>query len=179
MFPFLRGHGHGFQCPPLSSIADVHRRADESRLPCLAFTSTRIAQSGGVSTPRSAQHIASIHLRPTETGFSFLLLQQRPTCHLQQALRCRGIRIPAKVSLPPARPGPPTRFYGAAQAVALAARASGTPFDPRSLDLPSIGTLVGFYHACLGFPVKQTWLDGFSPMTLAAFLSGLDQVTSM
>jgi hypothetical protein len=27
----------------------------------------------------------------------------------------------------------------------LAARASGTPFDPRSLDLPSIG--------------KQTWLD--------------------
>jgi hypothetical protein len=41
----------------------------------------------------------------------------------------------------------------------LAARASGTPFDPRSLDLPSIGTLVGFYHACLGFSVKQTWLD--------------------
>jgi hypothetical protein len=50
-------------------------------------------------------------------------------------------------------------IYGAAQAVALAARASGTPFDPRSLDLPSIGTLVGFYQACLGFPVKQTWLD--------------------
>jgi hypothetical protein len=50
-------------------------------------------------------------------------------------------------------------LYGAAQAVALAARASGTPFDPRSLDLPSIGALVGFYHACLGFPVKQTWLD--------------------
>jgi hypothetical protein len=50
-------------------------------------------------------------------------------------------------------------LYGAAQAVALAARAAGTPFDPRSLDLPSIGALVGFYHACLGFPVKQTWLD--------------------
>jgi hypothetical protein len=50
-------------------------------------------------------------------------------------------------------------LYGATQAVALAARAAGTPFDPRSLDLPSIGTLVGFYHACLGFPVKQTWLD--------------------
>jgi hypothetical protein len=49
-------------------------------------------------------------------------------------------------------------LYGAAQAVALAARAAGTPFDPRSLDLPSIGALVGFYHACLGFPVKQTWL---------------------
>ena len=50
-------------------------------------------------------------------------------------------------------------IYGAAQAVALAARAAGTPFDPRSLDLPSIGSLVGFYHACLRFPVKQTWLD--------------------
>ena len=50
-------------------------------------------------------------------------------------------------------------IYGAAQAVALAARAAGTPFDPGSLDLPSIGALVGFYHACLGFPVKQTWLD--------------------
>ncbi len=50
-------------------------------------------------------------------------------------------------------------LYDAAQAVALAARAAGTPFDPRSLDLPSIGALVGFYHACLGFPVKQTWLD--------------------
>jgi hypothetical protein len=50
-------------------------------------------------------------------------------------------------------------LYGAAQAVALATRATGTPFDPRSLDLPSIGALVGFYHACLGFPVKKTWLD--------------------
>ena len=49
--------------------------------------------------------------------------------------------------------------YGAAQAVALAARAAGTPFNPQSLDLPNIGALVGFYHACLGFPVKQTWLD--------------------
>jgi hypothetical protein len=25
--------------------------------------------------------------------------------------------------------------------------------------LPSIGALVGFYHARLGFPVKETWLD--------------------
>ncbi len=33
------------------------------------------------------------------------------------------------------------------------------PLDPHSLDLPSIGALLGFYHACLGFPVKQTWLD--------------------
>jgi hypothetical protein len=30
-------------------------------------------------------------------------------------------------------------LYSAAQAVALAAQATGTPFDPRSLDLPSIG----------------------------------------
>ena len=50
-------------------------------------------------------------------------------------------------------------IYGVAQAVTLIARAAGTPFDPRSLDLPSIGSLVGFYHACLDFPVKQTWLD--------------------
>jgi hypothetical protein len=49
--------------------------------------------------------------------------------------------------------------YGAAQALALAARSSTTPFDPRSLDLPSVGALVGFYHAYLGFPVKQTWLE--------------------
>jgi hypothetical protein len=49
--------------------------------------------------------------------------------------------------------------YGVAQALALAARSSTTPFNPRSLDLPSVGTLVGFYHACLGFPVKQTWLE--------------------
>ncbi len=50
-------------------------------------------------------------------------------------------------------------LYGAAQAVALATRATGTPFYPCSLDLPIISALVGFYHACLGFPVKQTWLD--------------------
>ncbi len=49
--------------------------------------------------------------------------------------------------------------YGAAQTLALAARSSTTPFDPRSLDFPSVSVLVGFYHACLGFPIKQTWLD--------------------
>jgi hypothetical protein len=47
-------------------------------------------------------------------------------------------------------------IYGAAQAVASASRATGTPFNPQSLDLPSIGALVGFYHACLGFSAKQT-----------------------
>jgi hypothetical protein len=43
--------------------------------------------------------------------------------------------------------------------MAMAAPASSTAFNPRSMDLPSIGALVGFYHACLGFPVKQTWLE--------------------
>jgi hypothetical protein len=51
----------------------------------------------------------------------------------------------------------------------LAARAAGTPFDPRSLDLPSIGALVGFYHACLGFPVKQTWLDSIKASNCDTF----------
>jgi hypothetical protein len=49
--------------------------------------------------------------------------------------------------------------YGSAQALALAARSTTTSFDPCSLNLPSVGVLVGSYHACLGFPVKQTWLD--------------------
>jgi len=32
-------------------------------------------------------------------------------------------------------------------------------FDPRWIDLPSIPALVAFYHTCLGFPVKDSWLD--------------------
>jgi hypothetical protein len=60
-------------------------------------------------------------------------------------------------------------LYGAAQAVALATRAAGTPFDPCSLDLSSIGALVGFYHACLGFPVKQTWLDAIKASNCNTF----------
>jgi hypothetical protein len=51
-------------------------------------------------------------------------------------------------------------MYGMAQAMVLAAQSFNTLFlDPQSLNLPSMGMLVGFYHACLGFPVKQTWLD--------------------
>jgi hypothetical protein len=50
-------------------------------------------------------------------------------------------------------------LYRAAQAMAMAAQASSTAFNPRSMVLPSIGALVGLYHACLGFPVKQTWLE--------------------
>jgi hypothetical protein len=52
-----------------------------------------------------------------------------------------------------------TYLHGPVQALALAARVSRIPFDPRSLDLPSIRALLSFYRACLGFPVKQTWLD--------------------
>ncbi len=44
-------------------------------------------------------------------------------------------------------------LYGVAQAIAMAAQSSITTFNPGSLDLPSIGALVGFYHA------KQTWLE--------------------
>jgi hypothetical protein len=52
-----------------------------------------------------------------------------------------------------------TYMYGVAQALVLAAQSTKTPFNPRSLDLPSIGALIGFYHACLGFPAKQTSLN--------------------
>ncbi len=34
-----------------------------------------------------------------------------------------------------------------------------TPYNSQMLNLPSIGALLSFYHACLGFPVKQIWLD--------------------
>jgi hypothetical protein len=47
----------------------------------------------------------------------------------------------------------------ATQSMAMAAHASSTPYTPQTLDLPSIGALVSFYPAHLGFPVKQTWLD--------------------
>jgi hypothetical protein len=46
----------------------------------------------------------------------------------------------------------------ATQSMAMAAHASSTPYNLQTLDLPSISTLVSFYHACLGFPDKQTWL---------------------
>ncbi len=60
-------------------------------------------------------------------------------------------------------------LYSAAQAFALAAYATGTLFDPCSLDLPSIGALVGFYHACLGFLVKQMWLDAIKTCNCDTF----------
>jgi hypothetical protein len=33
------------------------------------------------------------------------------------------------------------------------------PFDPHQIDLPLIPALVAFYYMCLGFPVKDTWLN--------------------
>ena len=62
-----------------------------------------------------------------------------------------------------------TQATGTAQSKALAALATKTSFDPRSLDLPSIPALVGFYHACLGFPVKQTWLDAIKAGNFESF----------
>jgi hypothetical protein len=47
----------------------------------------------------------------------------------------------------------------ATQSIAMTAHTSSTPYNPQTLDFPSIGALVSFYHACLGFPVKQTCLD--------------------
>ena len=51
-------------------------------------------------------------------------------------------------------------MYGANQAIAMGVELKpGQLFDPCSLDYLSTGALVGFYHACVGFPVKQMWLD--------------------
>ena len=32
-------------------------------------------------------------------------------------------------------------------------------FDPQQIDLPSIPALVAFYYACLGFLIKNWWLE--------------------
>ncbi len=56
-------------------------------------------------------------------------------------------------------------LHEATQPMAMIAQASSTPYNPQTLDLPSISTLVSFYHACLGFPVKQTWLDAMETVT--------------
>ncbi len=60
-------------------------------------------------------------------------------------------------------------LYRATQAMAMAGSTSSTAFDPRSMNLPSIGTLGGFYHACLGFPVKQTWLNALKASNCDSF----------
>jgi hypothetical protein len=50
-------------------------------------------------------------------------------------------------------------LHEATQSMAMTAQASSTPYNPCTLNLSSNSALVSFYHACLGFPVKQTWLD--------------------
>jgi hypothetical protein len=64
--------------------------------------------------------------------------------------------------------------------------ASSVQAVARSLDLPIVGALVGFYHAYLGFPVKQTWLkaakagncdtfDGLTYSNIAQYCPGADE----
>jgi hypothetical protein len=45
------------------------------------------------------------------------------------------------------------------------------PFDPHRIDLPSIPALVAFYHACLGFLVKDTWLNAIKVENCDTFAS--------
>jgi hypothetical protein len=60
-------------------------------------------------------------------------------------------------------------LQGGIQSMAMAAHASSTPYNPQTLDLPSINALVSFYHACLGFPVKQMWLDTIKASNCGTF----------
>jgi hypothetical protein len=62
-----------------------------------------------------------------------------------------------------------TYNYRAAQAMTLATLSSRTPFNPRSLNLPSMVALVRFYHACLGFPIKQTRLKAIKASNCNSF----------
>jgi len=52
------------------------------------------------------------------------------------------------------QPMPPSAFT-----VTTSTKSGRPPFDPRRIDLPSIPAMVAFYHACLGYPVKDSWLD--------------------
>jgi hypothetical protein len=61
-------------------------------------------------------------------------------------------------------------LYSAAQAVALAARAAGTPFDPCSLDLPSIGALVGFFMPAWAFWSSRLGSMPSKPATAAPLM---------
>jgi hypothetical protein len=44
----------------------------------------------------------------------------------------------------------------ATQSLAMAAHPSSTPYNLQTINLLSIGAPGSFYHACLGFSVKQT-----------------------
>jgi hypothetical protein len=43
------------------------------------------------------------------------------------------------------------------------------PFDPCQIDLSSIHALVAFYHACLGFPMKNLWLEAIKAASCDTF----------
>jgi hypothetical protein len=109
----------------------------------------------GATPPAAASITTSL-----ETILSPPLQAQPPSIGTLRPMPARSL------TLPPAPPHPSQGIlatssagvacavyyvYGAAQAVTLASRATGTAFDLQSLDLPSIGGSVGFYHACLGF----------------------------
>jgi hypothetical protein len=51
------------------------------------------------------------------------------------------------------------QYGNTAFTVTASSKGGRLPFDPRRIDLPSIPPLVTFYHACLGFPVKDTLLE--------------------
>jgi hypothetical protein len=51
------------------------------------------------------------------------------------------------------------QYGNTAFTVTASSKGGHLPFDPRRIDLPSIPALVAFYHACLGFPAKDTWLE--------------------
>ena len=51
------------------------------------------------------------------------------------------------------------QYTNTAFTVTASSKGGRLPFDPQRIDLPSIPALVAFYHACLGFSVKDSWLE--------------------
>jgi hypothetical protein len=51
------------------------------------------------------------------------------------------------------------QYDNTAFTVTASSKGGRLPFDLRRIDLPSIPVLVAFYHACLGFHVKDMWLE--------------------
>jgi hypothetical protein len=60
-------------------------------------------------------------------------------------------------------------LHEATQSMAMTAQTSSTPYNLQTLDLPSTSALVSFYHACLGFLVKQMWLDAIKAGNCGTF----------
>jgi hypothetical protein len=51
------------------------------------------------------------------------------------------------------------QYGNTAFTVTASSKGGRLSFGPRRIDLPSIPALVAFYHACLGFPIKDLWLE--------------------